>query len=120
MFGFLILANATGEMSFESLDKYFNEHQNTGLFLIFFAGFGIKAGFIPLHTWLPKAHPAAPSHVSGIMSGVMIKLGIYRILRVTSFIHHDLEIICSVVLIISIISDIVGELLAIVQHDLKR
>jgi hydrogenase-4 component B len=120
MFGFLILKNATGNMSFEGLEQYFNEHQNTGLYLIFFAGFGIKAGFIPLHTWLPKAHPAAPSHVSGIMSGVMIKLGIYGILRVTSFIHHDLAMIGSIVLIISIISGIVGVLLAIVQHDLKR
>jgi formate hydrogenlyase subunit 3/multisubunit Na+/H+ antiporter MnhD subunit len=44
--------------------------------LLFFIGFGLKAGFILLHTWLPEAHPAAPSHVSGIMSGVMIKLGI--------------------------------------------
>jgi formate hydrogenlyase subunit 3/multisubunit Na+/H+ antiporter MnhD subunit len=53
----------------------------TPLFLLFFAGFGIKAGFIPLHSWLPRAHPAAPSHVSGVMSGVMIKMGIYGIFR---------------------------------------
>jgi hydrogenase-4 component B len=120
MFGFLILASKTGNMSFEGLVQYFKENQNTGLYLIFFAGFGIKAGFIPLHTWLPKAHPAAPSHVSGIMSGVMIKLGIYGILRVTSFIQSDLALIGSVVLIISMVSGIVGVLLAIVQHDLKR
>ena len=51
------------------------------LFLVFFVGFAIKAGFVPFHTWLPHAHPAAPSHVSGVMSGVIIKTGIYGILR---------------------------------------
>ena len=67
MFGFLVVKNATGLMTFGALKMYFSEHSNTTLFLIFFAGFGIKAGFVPLHTWLPRAHPAAPSHVSGII-----------------------------------------------------
>lgn len=120
MFGFLVLQNRTGSMSFEALNDYFSNFSNPGLFLLFFTGFGIKAGFIPLHTWLPHAHPAAPSHVSGIMSGVMIKLGIYGILRVTSFLHHDLEVIGSIVLIIALISGIGGVILAIMQHDLKR
>ncbi|MCF8367277.1 MAG: NADH-quinone oxidoreductase subunit E, partial [Bacteroidales bacterium] len=79
---FLITEKATGEMSFDALTLYFSSNPNILLFFIFFVGFGIKAGFMPLHTWLPDAHPAAPSHVSGVMSGVMIKMGIYGILRV--------------------------------------
>ncbi len=120
MFGFLMVKDATGEMSFNALGPYFASHSNTILFLIFFAGFGIKAGFIPLHTWLPKAHPAAPSHVSGVMSGVMIKMGIYGILRVTSFLSADQKVIGSIVLIVGIVSGLVGVILAIMQHDLKK
>ena len=48
-------------------------------------GFGTKAGFVPFHVWLPEAHPAAPSHVSALMSGVMIKMGLYGLLRVLDF-----------------------------------
>ena len=54
------------------------------LLLVFLAGFGMKAGLFPMHVWLPEAHPAAPSHVSALMSGVMIKTGVYGILRVTA------------------------------------
>src|SRR5262249_25437164 len=55
------------------------------MFLLALAGFGTKAGFLPLHVWLPEAHPAAPSHVSAVMSGVMIKTGIYGLVRTLSF-----------------------------------
>ncbi len=120
MFGFLVVNQATGEMSFAAMGTYFANHPNATVYLIFFAGFGIKAGFIPLHTWLPKAHPAAPSHVSGIMSGVMIKMGIYGILRVTSYVTADLWLIGGIVLAVGIISGVVGVVLAIMQHDLKR
>src|SRR5207253_4989460 len=54
----------------------------TGVFLLALVAFGSKAGIVPLHVWLPRAHPAAPSHVSALMSGVMIKLGIYGLVRV--------------------------------------
>ena len=59
------------------------------LFFCFFIGFAIKAGFVPFHTWLPYAHPAAPSHVSGVMSGVIIKIGIYGIMRMLLLIKTD-------------------------------
>jgi hydrogenase-4 component B len=55
------------------------------LFILATVGFGMKAGFLPLHVWLPEAHAAAPSHVSALMSGVMIKLGLYGLLRITTF-----------------------------------
>jgi len=120
MFGFLIVSNATGEMSFEAVGEYFKTHSNFGLFIIFFLGFGIKAGFMPLHTWLPLAHPAAPAHVSGIMSGVMIKMGIYGILRIVSVLHNDFAQIGTTVLIVSMVSGILGVIMAIMQHDLKK
>ena len=108
------------EFSFDGLAVYFASHNPLGLFLVFFIGFGIKAGFIPLHSWLPHAHPAAPSHVSGVMSGVMIKMGIYGILRVLTYINHDLLNIGIFILIISLISGLVGVTIAIVQHDAKK
>lgn len=120
MIAFLIVFKATGEMSFDALKTYFSSHSNIPVFLLFFIGFGIKAGFIPFHTWLPEAHPAAPSHVSGVMSGVMIKMGIYGIMRVILEVNSDLLIIGTFILVISVISGILGVMMAIVQHDLKR
>jgi len=83
-------------------------------------GFGVKAGFIPLHTWLPMAHPAAPSHVSGVMSGVMIKMGIYGIFRVLISVQYDMLSIGITILVISVISGLLGVMMAIMQHDIKR
>ncbi|MCX6250946.1 MAG: proton-conducting transporter membrane subunit [Bacteroidetes bacterium] len=117
---FLICEAETGKMSFDTLKIYFSQHTNIGLFLLFFSGFAIKAGFIPFHTWLPEAHPAAPSHVSGLMSGVMIKMGIYGIMRVSMYLQHDIYTIGLIVLIISVISGVLGVMMAIVQHDLKK
>ena len=116
----LLVEKATGQMGFDALGSYFSNHSNLPLFILFFIGFGIKAGFIPLHTWLPEAHPAAPSHVSGVMSGVMIKMGIYGILRVLMSVQSDLLLIGIIILIISMISGVMGVMMAIVQHDLKR
>ncbi len=120
MLGFLMASAQTGELSFEGVGKYFAQTSNTSLFLLFFAGFGIKAGFIPLHSWLPRAHPAAPSHVSGVMSGVMIKMGIYGIIRVIILLQHDLMTIGIIVLIVGSISGLLGVIMAIMQHDLKK
>ncbi|MEA3505726.1 MAG: proton-conducting transporter membrane subunit [Bacteroidota bacterium] len=118
---FLVVYFKTGgDISFDSLALYFEHNSVFPLFLLFFIGFGIKAGFIPLHTWLPHAHPAAPSHVSGVMSGVMIKMGIYGILRVLTYIHTDLLNIGVFILSLSIISGLLGVILAIVQHDIKK
>lgn len=121
LIAFLVTGIVSGEpIGFASLENYFRNHAAFPVFLLFFAGFGIKAGFIPLHTWLPHAHPAAPSHVSGIMSGVMIKMGIYGIIRVLTFIHTGLLEIGIFLLIISFVSGVLGVTLAIVQHDFKK
>ena len=90
------------------------------LMMLFFVGFGFKSGFVPFHTWLPHAHPAAPSHVSGMMSGVLIKIGIYGILRMILLIDVNYSAIGYIILLISILTGVYGVMLAIVQHNLKR
>jgi hydrogenase-4 component B len=120
LIAFLLCEAKTGTMSFDALQSYFKDNANIGLFLLFFTGFAIKAGFIPFHTWLPDAHPAAPSHVSGVMSGVMIKMGIYGIVRVLTHVQSDMYIIGLIILVISAISGLIGVMMAIVQHDLKK
>lgn len=116
-----VLSSAGQEtVSFDNLVNWFRDNRNWPIFLLFFIGFGLKAGFFVLHTWLPDAHPAAPSHVSGIMSGVMIKLGIYGILRVTTYLQGDFAVIGAAVIIISAITGVYGVMMAILQHDIKK
>ncbi len=123
MLGFIYVAYKTGSYGFDAIAD-FSHHQSTlagtALFLCFFTGFAIKAGFVPFHTWLPYAHPAAPSHVSGIMSGVVIKIGIYGILRMLLLIKTDYTTIGYIILFISVFSAIYGVMLATIQHDLKK
>jgi len=92
----------------------------TGIFLTALIGFGLKAGAMPLHVWLPSAHANAPSHISAILSGVVLKTGIYGMLRVFSA-FSDLPAWwgCSV-LVLGGISGVMGVAFAIGQHDLKR
>lgn len=90
------------------------------LFLLAIIGFGTKAGFMPLHVWLPEAHPAAPSHVSAVMSGVMIKTGIYGIVRTLTFLGTPLAWWGWLLIGIGLTSGILGVLFALAQHDLKR
>ena len=120
--GFSMLHNQTGSAAFAALNDYFASKSVLPLFLVFVIGFGMKAGLFPLHVWLPEAHPAAPSHVSALMSGVMIKTGIYGILRVTAAIT-DLEILHTAGLIIlctGIATGLWGVMLATAQNDIKR
>ncbi len=90
------------------------------IFLLAVIGFGTKAGFVPLHVWLPEAHPAAPSHVSAVMSGVMIKTGIYGLLRTITFLDSIPDVAGWIMLGIGMSSGILGVLFALAQHDLKR
>lgn len=91
-----------------------------GIFLLLVAGFGAKAGLMPFHVWLPEAHPAAPSHVSAVMSGVMIKTGIYGLLRFLGFLGAPAEWWGWTLLALGVISGVLGVLLALSQSDLKR
>lgn len=90
-------------------------------FLLAFAGFGAKAGIVPLHIWLPRAHPAAPSHISALLSGVMIKTAIYGILRVcVDFLGASVLWWGVVVLSFGALSAILGVLFALAERDIKR
>jgi len=90
------------------------------IFILALIAFGLKAGFIPFHVWLPLAHPAAPSHVSALMSGIMIKMGVYGILRILIMIA-PFHLWWGVLLIsLGCVSGILGVLFAIGQHDIKR
>lgn len=123
MLGFVYVAYKTGSYGFESIVNFTQQQSTlsgTALFLLFFIGFAIKSGFVPFHTWLPYAHPAAPSHVSAIMSGVLIKIGIYGILRMLLLIKTDYITIGYFILILSTFTGVYGVMLATVQHDLKR
>jgi hydrogenase-4 component B len=90
------------------------------VFLLALVGFGLKAGFIPFHVWLPLAHPSAPSHVSALMSGIMIKMGIYGILRIMTFLGPYQVWWGGLLIAIGAVSGILGVLFAIGQHDMKR
>ena len=91
-----------------------------GIFLLGFVGFGLKAGIMPMHVWLPGAHANAPSHVSAIMSGVLIKMGIYGLVRITSLFPLPPAWWGGLVLAFGVVSGILGVAFAIGQHDIKR
>ncbi len=90
------------------------------LFVLALIGFGFKAGFMPLHVWLPGAHANAPSHVSAVMSGVMLKMGIYGLVRMTALMPGPAAWWGGTLLGIGAVTGIAGILFAIGQHDLKR
>ncbi|MEK6743676.1 MAG: hydrogenase 4 subunit B [Nitrospirota bacterium] len=93
----------------------------TAAFLLAFFGFSAKAGVVPLHVWLPEAHPVAPSNVSALMSGVMLKTAIYGIIRVVFDLIGDFPVWWgALVLIFGLISAVVGMLSAVMQQDLKK
>jgi hydrogenase-4 component B len=92
----------------------------TAILTLSLVGFGIKAGVMPLHVWLPSSHAIAPSHVSAIMSGVIIKMGIYGLVRITSLLPPPPSEWGAIILALGAVSGILGVVYAIGQHDLKR
>ncbi len=115
-YGFILLNLKTGSLNFAD----FQGQISNIIFSIFLIGFGVKAGFIPLHTWLPKAHPIAPSHISALMSGVMIKTGIYGILRILTYVETPSLFISYLILFIGVISAFWGILYAVAQRNYKK
>jgi hydrogenase-4 component B len=91
-----------------------------GLFVLALLAFGLKAGMLPLHFWLPGAHAAAPSHVSALLSGVVLKMGIYGLVRITSLLPPFPAAWGGLVLFLGASSALLGVVFAIAQHDLKR
>ena len=119
---FILLAHQGPSLDFDHfMASGLNGTSMAGLaFLLSVIGFGTKAGFMPFHVWLPEAHPAAPSHVSAVMSGVMIKTGIYGLLRTLTFLGRPEPWWGWLLIAIGLGSGILGVLFALAQHDLKR
>jgi hydrogenase-4 component B len=121
--GFFTLSAASGSVSLSTMLAHdaMSLPMRAGLFALFFVGFGVKAGVVPLHVWLPEAHPAAPSSISALMSAVLITTGIYGLFRVCAFglgvPDADWGLFC---MAIGALSAILGVLYALTQNDLKR
>lgn len=122
MAAFILMSIKSGSYEFSSFHDIFIAHPYLKdiVFILAFIGFGTKAGFFPMHNWLPDAHPAAPSHVSAIMSAVMIKTGIYGIIRVLLFISEPTEFIAYTLLIVSVLTALYGIIYAVNQKDIKK
>ena len=121
---FLVFFQAGGSFSFEAFrhpEHPLPEGMRTLAFLMALIGFGTKAGIVPLHVWLPYAHPAAPSHISALMSGVMIKTAIYALIRIYfDFLGGQFPWWWGfVVLVIGAASALLGVMYALMEHDLK-
>ena len=120
LFGlFALLGHATGSALWPAAGAL-PAAGSTALFLLGLFGFGMKAGLMPLHIWLPGAHAAAPSHASALLSGVMIKTGIYGLVRLTSLFAVIPPWWGWTLLLTGAVSGILGVALALAQHDIKR
>ena len=122
MAAFFILYSYSGSMNFADFRLVkLPGHTASLVFVLAFLGFGAKAGMVPLHSWLPRAHPAAPSHASALMSGVMVKIGVFGIIKV------GIDLLGSptlwwglMVLGFGAVSAVLGVLYALAEHDIKR
>ncbi|MDR2035280.1 MAG: hydrogenase 4 subunit B [Coriobacteriales bacterium] len=123
MIAFFIMSSAAGSFDFAVFRiTDFGPQTASVVFLLTFIGFGIKAGMVPFHTWLPKAHPAAPSQVSALMSGAMIKIGIFGIVKV------GLDLLASsgcelwwglLIVLFGAVSAVFGIIYALTERDIK-
>jgi hydrogenase-4 component B len=122
--GMLLLGAWTGSPRFEdwrAAAPALTSASRNGAFVLLALCFAGKAGVIPLHVWLPLAHPAAPSHVSALMSGVMIKLGVYGLMRISlDWLGIGPAWWGIAILVVGAASSVIGVLYALVDHDLKR
>jgi formate hydrogenlyase subunit 3/multisubunit Na+/H+ antiporter MnhD subunit len=117
---FALWGSRAGGFTFDALSRAGLPMGGGAVLLLGLVGFGLKAGLVPLHFWLPSAHASAPSPVSGLMSGVMIKTGIYGLLRVITLVGAVPAWWGWTVLTLGILSGVLGVLWALAQHDLKR
>jgi len=119
---FVLVGQRAGSLDFSAIAAAgpLSPGMTTAVFLLAVVGFGTKAGFMPMHVWLPEAHPAAPSHVSAVMSGVMIKTGIYGLIAVLGFLGQPAAWQGWLLVAIGTTSGILGMLFSLAQRDLKR
>jgi hydrogenase-4 component B len=116
---FAVLYASTGTFDFAAARPVTGGAATAILFLSIVA-FGLKAGLMPMHVWLPGAHASAPSHISALMSGVLIKMGIYGFVRTFSFFPHPPLWWGQLILLMGVVSGVLGVAFAIGQHDFKR
>ena len=119
LLAFVIIYSVTGSFSLQPLTTI-SPFLNNVVFLALFIGFGIKAGIIPLHKWLPYAHSSSPSNVSALMSGVMIKMAIYGLMRYLLFVLQPELWWGILILIMGTLSAFLGVFYALKEHDIKR
>jgi formate hydrogenlyase subunit 3/multisubunit Na+/H+ antiporter MnhD subunit len=122
LLSFGILQANTGDYTFTNIRlQSLSPFWGSIAFVLAVIGFGAKAGIVPLHVWLPEAHPAAPSPVSALMSGVMLKIAIYGLLRVVfDLLHSQIWWWGALILFIGLVSALFGVIFAAVQSDMKR
>lgn len=122
LIAFFILYSQSGSLEFASFRQLrLSAPVASAVFLLAFFGFGAKAGMIPLHGWLPRAHPAAPSHASALMSGVMVKIGVFGIIKVgVDLLGAHVAWWGLVVLAFGAVSAVLGVLYALAEKDVKR
>jgi len=122
LLGFGVLAGFGGGYTFEAMRAAnLSATWASIAFALAFFGFGMKAGIVPLHAWLPEAHPVAPSHISALMSGVMLKVAIYGFLRFVYYLLGNLYWPWGLVLLaLGTVTALSGVLYAMTQNDLKR
>ncbi|MGE0735977.1 MAG: hydrogenase 4 subunit B [Alphaproteobacteria bacterium] len=122
LLAFGLLAGAEGGYGFAAIRAAQHSPTTTALvILLLLLGAGSKAGLVPLHAWLPIAHPAAPSHVSALMSGVMTKVAVYAFVRVAfDLLGEPLWWSSAIVLLVGGITAVLGILYALMESDLKR
>ncbi len=119
---FVLLGRLAGTSDFDGYAAALRDNPalSSTMFLLALIGFGSKAGIVPTHVWLPEAHPAAPSHASALMSGAMIKVGIYGVVRTLTFLGPPEPWWGWLLIAIGASSGVLGVLFALAQHDLKR
>nr|MBF0222463.1 hydrogenase [Desulfobulbaceae bacterium] len=116
---FALVYTHSGSFAFEAFSQI-PEEIKLIVFILAFIGFGSKAGIFPLHIWLPHAHPAAPSHISAVMSGVMIKMGIYGIIRTYALLGTPSLAFGQIVLVTGMVTGVLGVVYALGKQDMKK
>lgn len=117
---FALLGAASGTLDFADWPRALASPARNAIFILGVCGFGLKAGIMPLHIWLPGAHANAPSHISAVMSGALIKMGIYGLVRLTALSEIPPLWWGYVLLGAGVVSGVLGVGFAIGQHDIKR
>ncbi len=117
---FVVMRAERGTFFLGPIDATASAVTTSAILFLAVAGFGFKAGIVPLHFWLPGAHANAPSHVSALLSGVMLKIGIYGILRTIFFLPHPRMWWSAALIVLGLTSALVAISLAVTEGDMKR